>query len=195
MRRSEADIARTRAFWAANRPLETAAPALEPSAPVAWRVAVALAVALVLQATVLPPLALRGAVPSLVVLLAGWYGVRAGVLRGFTFGLVAGACEDALAGTTGVAWTFATALAAAGAGRLHRTWLADTKLALVPGAAAIGVLRYTAFAILMRVQARPLALPAAHVKTVLVQAALDAAIAYGLLVARPQLGGTDAHRR
>ena len=194
--RTSEDIARTRAFWAANKPLETHAPAYTPDPPVWWHVALALAVALILQATFAPFVTFRGGAPSLVTLLVAWYAVRTGSLRGLAFGLIAGTCEDALAGSSGVAWTFATGLAGLAAGRLARTWLADTKLALVPGAAAVTLLRYGAFAIGMQMQGRPLVLPLEHLHAALWQSALDALLTFVALQFAPRLlRGDLAHRR
>ncbi len=195
MGRSDADIARTRAFWVANKPAETGAPAYVPDPPVWWHVTLALILSLLLQATLAPFVAVRGAVVSLVLLVVMWYAVRMGSLRGFAFGMVAGACEDALAGSTGLAWTFSTALAGALAGRLARTWLADTKVALVPAAAAVTLVRYGAFALIMQVQGRPAALPLVALHAALWQALLDAAFVLAALSLFPRLGGGGAHRR
>jgi rod shape-determining protein MreD len=195
MARGNVDVARTRAFWAANKPGETAAPAYASEPPVWWHVALALFAALILQSAFAPFVAIRGASPSLVVLLVSWYAVRTGSLRGMTFGLIAGACEDAVTGSTGVSWTFATALAGALAGRLARTWLADTKLALVPGAALVTLVRYGAFALAMQLQRRPLDLPLLHFHAALWQSAVDALLALVLLALFPRLGGAGAHRR
>jgi rod shape-determining protein MreD len=193
--RTDEDIARTRAFWAANKPGETAAPGYMPDPPPWWHVALALTTALLVQATFAPFIAFRGATPSFVTLVVAWYAVRTGSLRGLLVGLIAGACEDALAGSTGVAWTFATGLAGLVAGRLARTWLADTKLALVPGAAAVTLLRYGAFALGMQAQHRPIPLPLEHVHAALWQAALAAVIAFVALRIGPDMGGRVANRR
>jgi hypothetical protein len=188
-RADKVDIARTRAFWAANKPAETGAPAYVASPPVAWHVALALVVALLVQASFAPYLAFRGATPPLVTLLVGWYALRTGSLRGFAFGMIAGAAEDALAGTTGVAWTFATAFAGLAAGRLARTWLADAPLALVPGAAALTLGRFGAFAIALQLQGAPLALPLVHLRAVGWQCAMAALAALVLPRAFPALLG------
>jgi hypothetical protein len=193
--RTDEDIARTRAFWMANKPGETAAPAYVPDPPVWWRVGIALAAALVLQSAIAPFAAFRGASVSFVTLLVAWYAVRTGSLPGLLFGLIAGSCEDALAGSTGAAWTFATGFAGLIAGRLARTWLADTKIVLVPGAAAITLVRDGAFAVAMQAEGRPLALPLAHLHLALWQSALDALVAFALLRLGPDLGGHVANRR
>jgi len=187
MRRTPEDVARTRAFWLANKPGEPGAPAYVLEPPGGWTVAGALTLALALQTTLAPLLAVRGGTVSLVLLVVAWYAVRTGTLRGFAFGLLAGACEDALAGTTGVAWTFATAVAGALAGRLARTWLSDAKLVLVLGAAALTLVRFAFFALILQAEGRPLALPLVHFHAVLWQALLDAAGAFVALWLRPEL--------
>ncbi len=157
--------------------------------------ALALAAVLLAQSAFAPFASFRGATISFVTLLVAWYAVRTGSLRGLLFGLIAGSCEDALAGSTGVAWTFATGLAGLAAGRLSRTWLADTKLALVPGAAAVTLLRDLAFALFMQMQGRPLPLPLAHLHAALWQSALDALVAFAALRLGPEPGGRLANRR
>ena len=194
-RLSDDDVARTRAFWMANKPGETAAPGYLPDPPLWWHVALALVVSLVVQASFAPFLAFHGATISFVLLVVAWYGVRSGVARGFALGLLAGACEDALGGGTGVAWTFATGIAGACAGRVARTWLADTKLALVPGIAVLTFARFVLFAIGMKLQGRPLDLIALHAHAALWQSALDAGVAYVLLAYVPAIGGVPAYRR
>ena len=123
-----------------------------------------------------------------------WYANRTNAHGGFLIGLIAGACEDALAGNTGVAWTFATGAVGFGVGRLARTWLADTKLALVPGTALATLVRYGAFIAIMGGEGRPPALPLAHFHAALWQCLLDALVAYVLLTAFPQLGRYGALR-
>jgi hypothetical protein len=112
-----------------------------------------------------------------------------------TFGLIAGACEDALAGSTGVAWTFATALAGFSAGRLTRTWLADMPLVLVLAVATLTLARYAAFVIIMQSEGHELRLPVLHLHAALWQAALDAAVAFVALRVFPSLATPDAHGR
>ncbi len=192
--RSEEDIARTRAFWVANKPGDFSAPVVPPDPVAWWYVAAALAVALIGQAAIAPFASFRGASVSFVTLLVAWYAVRNGSLRGLTFGLIAGSCEDALAGSTGVAWTFATGIAGLAAGRLARTWLADTKLALVPGAGVVTLLRDAAFAVVMQAQNRPLAFPLNHLHAALWQSLLDALVAFAAL-RLGDFGGRLAHRR
>lgn len=194
MGRTPQDVARTRALWLAAKPAETGAPAYLLEPPSGWVVAGALALALALQTTLAPFLAVRGGTVSLVLLVVAWFGLRTGSVRGLAFGLLAGACEDALAGTTGAAWTFATGLAGALAGRVARTWLSDTKLILVPGAAALTIVRFALFTLILQAEGRPLALPLEHVHAVAWQALLNAAAALVALRLRPELV-TRANRR
>ncbi|GAC1302507.1 MAG: hypothetical protein NVSMB19_11860 [Vulcanimicrobiaceae bacterium] len=195
MKRSDTEIARTRAFWLANKPGETAAPAYTPDAPTWWVVALALVAALGLQASFAPFIAIRGATPSLVTLVVGWYALRTGSAYGLAFGTFAGACEDALGGGTGAAWTVATAFAGATAGRLARTWLADTKVVLVPAAAALTFARFAVFALVMTLGGRPIALGTQQLHIALWQSALDALLTYVALAVVPSLGGLGAYRR
>ena len=188
-------VARTRAFWIANKPGESAAPAFTPEPPPWWIVALALVAALLVQGSFAPMLAIRGANVSFITLLVAWYGVRTGVARGLAFGTIAGACLDAIGGGTGAAWTLSTGLAGALAGRVARTWLADTKLALVPGIAILTLVRYAAFGIVTAAQGHPLALPSVHIHAALWQSALDAGVAYLALLLLPALGGVPAYRR
>lgn len=194
-KRSESDIARTRAFWIANKPGESAAPAVAPDPPLWWSVALALVLALGIQSSFAPFLAFRGATPSLVTLVVGWYAIRTGVARGLAFGLFAGACEDALAGGTGIAWTFATGFVGAVAGRLAGTSLADTKLVLVPGAAIVTLVRVAVFSLILAANHFPIPLGPALVHVALWQSAIDAALAYVALARFPSLGGLGAYRR
>jgi cell shape-determining protein MreD len=195
MGRSDADIARTRALWTANKPGETAAPAYVGDPPAWWLAALALGAALLLQSTLLAHLQLRGATIPFVTLIVAWYGLRTGTVSGLAFGLVAGACEDALAGSTGAAWTFATGLIGLACGRIHGTWLADVRLALVPGAALVTFLRYCIFAVALQMEGRTLAQPLAHLHAALWQSLLGGVLALALLIAFPSLLAAHAHRR
>ncbi len=190
------DIARTRAFWMATPPgTGSNAPARSVEPPALWRAALALALALVAQTTILPLVAFHGTFPSLATLVVFWYGVRSGTWPGFAFGLVAGTCEDALAGATGIAWTFATGLVGAIAGRIANTWVADLSLVLVPVVASLTIVRFGAFALAMQAQGRPLVLPVVHFHAVLAQALANAAIAFVALRLRPTIVTNDAHGR
>jgi rod shape-determining protein MreD len=171
------------------------APAYAPDPPAWPLVALTLVGALLVQSTLEPLLPIRGTTISWVLLLVLWYANRTGTAGGFVLGLVAGACEDALAGNTGAAWTFSTALVGAGAGRLARTWLGDTKLALVPGVALATLVRYALFSALMTMEGRMLPLGLAHFHAALWQSLLNALVALALLATLPQLGRYGAPHR
>lgn len=72
----------------------------------------ALVLVLAAQSALAPTLAVRGAAPSFVLVLVAAVAGRAEIGEALLFGALAGAGEDALAGT-GAAWTIATALVAA----------------------------------------------------------------------------------
>jgi len=158
--------------------------------PPAWpAVTLALAAALLFQTTLGPAFALRGAVVSWILLLVIWYGFRTGWGRGLFFGLIAGACEDALSPLTAPAWTFATALIGAAAGRAGSTFVAESRAWLVPFVVVATLLRYAVFGLIMHLERRPLG---ESFHTVLWQSALDGLVALALMLVFPQLRGRYA---
>ncbi len=158
-----------------------------PDAPPWWAVALALALALLLQTAAAPLITLRNAAPAFVLLIVAWYGLRTDAFGGFVFGAIAGACEDALAGTTGAAWMIATACSGAIAGAAAGTLLSESRTWLVPFVAALTLVRFAIFAVVMRLEGFALPLPVAHAHQALWQAAFDAAIALVLLTFVPRL--------
>lgn len=108
-------------------------PHVAPFAGPAWPLAAAwLLAALVAQATLLHFVALRGVVPSAVLVVVVWYALRVDALRAAAYGLAAGFLEDALAGVTGGSWTIATTVTAALTSLMWRSFFADS----IPTAAA-----------------------------------------------------------
>ena len=158
-----------------------------PEVPRWWTTALALAVALLLQSQTGSLLSVRGAVPGFILLFVIWYGLRTDVLGGFVVGLLAGACEDALAGWTGAAWTVATAVTGAAAGRAAGTVASESRVWLVPFAALATLVRYALFALVLRIEGHALPLPTAHLHQVLWQAALNALLAFLALTFLPRL--------
>jgi len=78
-----------------------------------WRAAALwLLGAALVQTTALHFLAVRGAVPSLILLVVARFASHAGFRAALLFGAAAGLLEDALAGDTGAGWTIATAIVA-----------------------------------------------------------------------------------
>ncbi len=165
-----------------------APPAILFNPPAWWKAALALAVALVLQTTLAQFVTIRGAAPGIVLLLVLWYGMRTDLPSGLLFGTIAGACEDALAGWTGAAWTLSTALIGALAGQTAGTVITESRLSLVPYAAVATVVRYAIFAIVLRAEDRLITLPLVHAHALLWQAALNAVITLAVLSIFPRLG-------
>jgi rod shape-determining protein MreD len=151
-----------------------------------WYVAaVWLLVALVAQPTIVHYLAIRGVVPSVVLVVVVWYAIRVDVRRAALYGLAAGLCEDVLAGQTGAAWTISTIVTASLTSVLSRGFFADS----IPLAAAVTVIATLARALLfwtvMSVEGYPAGLGAMHLREALVAAALNVAVMIAaILVAR-----------
>jgi rod shape-determining protein MreD len=151
-----------------------------------WYLAAAwLAAAVAAQATAVHYFAVRGVVPSLVLVVVVWYSMRADALRATIYGLAAGLCEDALSAQTGAAWMIATGLAALLASRLSRGFFADS----IPLATMIVVLatllRALIFWSVMAFSGYPPGLGTMHFHEAVVQAALNAVIiVVAMLVAR-----------
>jgi rod shape-determining protein MreD len=108
----------------------------------AWYVAAGwLFAAAVLQTTFGHALSIRGAVPSFILVAVVWYAIRVDALRAAAYGLTAGLLEDALAATTGAAWTVSTLVTAVAISLSSRGFFADS----IPLAAVV-----TALATLLR---------------------------------------------
>jgi hypothetical protein len=148
-------------------------PSIAAFDPEWWKIAIALYVALLAQTTLL-----HGIAASPVLLLVLWYAVNAGVMRGALFGLLVGACEDAL-GAGGDAWTFADAATGAFAGALARTLPGSplpAALAVIPLTAA----RYLVF--LWALHNEHGAFTEAHWSWMLSQALLNAVLALAAFI-------------
>jgi rod shape-determining protein MreD len=163
-------------------------PALIFDPPAWWKVALTLLAVAIVQSTLVPQLAIRGAVPSLVLLLVLWYGMRTGLVSGLLFGTIAGFCEDALAGWTGGAWTVSTAIVGAIAGRTAGTVITESRTWLVPYVVLATIVRYGIYAVVLRAEDRTMSLPVAHAHGLLWQALLNALVAYLLLTFIPKTG-------
>lgn len=135
-----------------------------------------LAVALLLQVSVLHFFALRGATLSPVLLVVVWYAIHADPKRAALCGFAAGFAEDMLAAGTGGAWTIATTLTAIIAGALSRGFFADS-MPLVGAIVAFSTLvRMLVFWMVMSAQGYPSGLGRLHFHTALWQAAMNAAV-------------------
>lgn len=143
----------------------------------AWYVAAGWAVAaVVVQATFVHYLAIRGVVPSFVLVVVVWYAIRVDAGRAALFGLFAGFCEDVLSPQTGAAWMISTSLSALLASRLSRGFFADS----IPLAAGITVittlLRALIFWIVMALSGYPPGLGDLHFHEAVLAGALNAAV-------------------
>ena len=167
-------------------PFGPAPPALVLEPPAWWKVALALVVAALLQTTIEPGLAIRGAMPSLLLLLVLWYGLRTNFAAGLLFGAIAGALEDALSGWTGAAWTISTAIVGGLAGRTAGTFVTESRLWLTPFVALATVARFAIYTVVLRAEDHAIPLPAQHAHALLWQALMNALIAYLILTFVPR---------
>lgn len=129
--------------------------------------------------------AVRGVVPSFVLVVVVWYAVRVDPLRAAAYGLAAGFGEDALAGQTGAAWTISTTVTATLISVLSRSFFADS----IPLAASVTVaatlVRALLFWTTMSLQGYPAGLGGMHLREALLAAALNvAAMVVAMIVAR-----------
>ena len=128
------------------------------------------------QATVVHYIAIRGVVPSLVLVVVVWYAIRVDVRRAALYGLAAGLCEDVLAAQTGAAWTISTLAASVMVSVLSRGFFADS----IPLAAAVTVIatlvRALLFWTIMWFEGYPPGLGTMHLREALLAAALNVAI-------------------
>lgn len=146
-----------------------------------WTALLALA-----QTALVPLLAFRGAVPSLVTIAVVLYAARGGARRGAALAVPAGLLEDVFAGSGG-GWTISTTIVALLVGGLSRRVFADGAFvpAVLCGAAML--VRDFAFWSVMRFEGFPHGYALVHFHTALLRAALTALIAFLWLVVRRQL--------
>jgi len=152
-------------------------PHIAPFVGPAWYVAAAwLAAALLAQSTVVHFVAIRGVVPSLVLVAVVWYAIRVDARRAVLYGLAAGLCEDALSAHSGAAWTIATSLSALLASLLSRGFFADS----IPLVIVITVVTSLARALLYWVVAAlggyPAGLGLMHLREAVLASALNALV-------------------
>jgi rod shape-determining protein MreD len=143
-----------------------------------WTAALAFA-----QTTVIPLLAFRGAVPSLVTIAVVLYASRAGARRGAMLALPAGLLEDIFAGTGG-GWTLSTTIVALLTGAISRRMFAEGAVvpALLCGFAVL--VRDLVFWTVMRIEGFPPGFATAHAHTALWRALLTALVAFAWLFIR-----------
>jgi rod shape-determining protein MreD len=161
-------------------------PHVAPFVGPAWYVAGAwLALAILAQATVVHYLAIRGVVPSFVLVVIVWYAIRVDARRAALYGLTAGLCEDALGAQTGAAWTISTTVSALLASTLSRGFFVDSMPLVSAVTAAATLSRALLFWIVMALEGYPPGLGAMHFRQALLETLLNiAAIVIAMLVAR-----------
>jgi len=148
-----------------------------------WTALLALA-----QTTIVPLLAIRGSVPSLVTIAVVLYAVRVGARRGALLAIPAGLLEDIFAGTGG-GWTLSTTIVALLVGGLTRRIAADGAFARAVLCAIAVLVRDAIFWAIMALQGYPRGFAGAHLHAALLQAAYTACVALVWLVARDRIVG------
>lgn len=143
-----------------------------------WTALLALA-----QTVVVPLLAFRGAVPSLVTIAVVLYASRAGARRGALLALPAGLLEDIFAGSGG-GWTLATTIVALLVGGFSRRMFADG--AFIPAVLCGGavLVRDLIFWTVMRAEGFPAGFAVTHLHTSLWRALLTGIVAFVWLFVR-----------
>lgn len=139
-----------------------------------------------LQTVLVPLLAFRGAVPSLVTIAVVLYASRAGARRGALLALPAGLLEDVFAGSGG-GWTVSTTVVALLVGLFTRRMFADG--AFVPAVLCGGavLIRDLLFWSIMRIEGFPPGFAVAHAHTSMWRALLTALVAFAWLILRGRL--------
>jgi rod shape-determining protein MreD len=153
------------------------------SGPAMWPTIGWVVLAILAQTVLAPYVQYRGTVPSLVTIAIVLYATRVGARRAAIVGIIAGALEDAIAGTGG-AWTIATTLIALGTGTIVRGFFSDG-FPILGALIAITVLaRDAIFWLVMSAQGYPPGLGSAHFHQAVVQAIITGVIAIVYLIAR-----------
>ncbi|BDE08220.1 hypothetical protein WPS_34960 [Vulcanimicrobium alpinum] len=146
-----------------------------------WTALLALA-----QTTLVPLVAFRGAVPSLVTIAVVLYAVRTGARRGAMLAIPAGLLEDIFAGTGG-AWTLGTTIVALLAGGISRRMFADGWFAPAVLCGLAVLLRDLLFWTVMRMEGFPAGFAVAHLHTSLWRALFTSLVAFVWLIVRGRL--------
>ena len=155
-------------------------------APVWWVAALYLAIALLAQVEILHYFTLRGAQLSVVLIVVVWYALHSDLRSAALFGLIAGACEDALSAQTGGAWTISTTLTAVFAHSLTRWFFADSVPVIAGVVVCATLLRRMIFWVVMALQGYPSGYARIHLHQALWEALFNAvfAVVAMLLIAR-----------
>jgi rod shape-determining protein MreD len=156
---------------------KTPKPHVAPFVGPAWYVAGAwLAAALLAQSTVVHYAAIRGVVPSLVLVVVVWYAIRVDARRAVLYGLVAGLCEDALSAQSGAAWTIATSLSALIASLLSRGFFADSIPLVIAITLATTLVRALLYWVVAAAGGYPPGLGARHLHEALLESVFNAVV-------------------
>ena len=156
---------------------KTPKPHVAPFVGPAWYVAAAwLAAALLAQSTIVHYVAIRGVVPSLVLVVVIWYAIRVDARRALLYGLVAGLCEDALSARSGAAWTIATSLSAVLASVLSRGFFADSIPLVIVITVVTTLVRALIYWVAAALGGYPSGLGTMHLHEAIVASVLNAAV-------------------
>lgn len=141
-----------------------------------------------MQASLAHFAAVRGVVPSFVLVVVVWYAVRVDPLRAAAYGLAAGFGEDALASQTGAAWTISTTIAATLTSVVSRSFFADSIPLAASATVGATLLRALLFWTTMSLEGYPAGLGGIHAREALLAAALNVATMIVAMVAARRLG-------
>jgi len=156
-----------------------------PHAGPQWHVVLlACALAVIAQATLVHYVRIRGASPSLVLLVVVWYAVRVDARRAALYGLFAGICEDVLSAGTGAAWSISTTLTAVLTSVLSRGFFADSIPLAATMTAVATMLRALFFWIVMSLEGYPSGFAMVHFHQALWEALLNVALMIAVLLVR-----------
>ncbi|HTW84762.1 MAG TPA: rod shape-determining protein MreD [Candidatus Sulfotelmatobacter sp.] len=136
-----------------------------------------------LQTTLIPLLAFRQAVPSLVTIAVVLFAVRAGARRGAALAIPAGVLEDVFTGGAG-GWTLSTTLVALLVGGFSRRMFADGVVAPAVLCGGASFVRDVMYWIFQRAVGYPAGYAVQHVHTALWRALLTALVAFVWLTLR-----------
>ncbi len=151
--------------------------------PAYWPVLAVTALLALAQTTIVPLLAVRGAVPSLVAIAVVLYAVRVGARRGAMLAIPAGLLEDVFAGTGG-GWTLSTMIVALLVGGFSRRIFADGAFAPAVLCGIAVVVRDALFWTIMKMEGYPPGFSSAHLHAALLSAAFTTVVALVWLGAR-----------
>ena len=120
--------------------------------------------------------AVRGVVPSLVLVVVVWYAIRVDARRAVLYGLAAGLCEDALSAGTGAAWTIATSVSALLASVLSRGFFADSIPLVIVITIVTTLVRALLYWVVAAIGGYPPGLAAVHLHEAVIASALNAVV-------------------